>query len=65
MYLVDVNEKGYKRNWKFLHATSTLPNTTFKNTIKETLETAKFDVENKAVIQSLPKGPHLLIKDVQ
>ena len=62
---MDVNEKGYKRNWKFLHATSELPNTTFKNTIKETLETTKFDIENKAIIQSFSKGPHLLIKDVQ
>ena len=64
-YLVDVNGSDYQRNWKFLHATSELPNTTFGNTTKETLETMKYDIENKAATQSPSKGAHSLIKDVQ
>ena len=32
---------------------------------EETLETMKYDIENKAVTQSSSKGTHSLIKDVQ
>ena len=46
-YLVDVNGRVYQRNWKFLRATSELPNTTFENTTEETLETMKYDIEKK------------------
>ena len=38
---------------------------TFKNTKEETLETMKYDIENKSVTQSPSKGSHSLIKDVQ
>ena len=64
-YLVDVNGKGYQRNWKFLRTTSEPPNTTFKNTPEETLETMKYNIDNKAFTQSPSKGAHSLIKDVQ
>ena len=65
LYLVDINGRGYQKNRKFLHATLELPITTFENTKEETLETMKYDIENKAVTQSPSKGPHSLIKDVQ
>ena len=64
-YLVDVNGRGYQRNQKFLRATSELPNTTFENTTEETLETMKYNIENKAVTKSPSKGAHSLKKDVQ
>ena len=32
---------------------------------EETLETMKYDIENKAVTQSSSKGTHSLIKDIQ
>ena len=64
-YLVDINRRGYQRNRKFLRATSEIPNTTFENMTEETLETMKYDIENKAVTQSSSKGTHSLIKDVQ
>ena len=62
---VDINRRGYQRNRKFLRATSEIPNTTFENMTEETLETMKYDIENKAVTQSSSKGTHSLIKDVQ
>ena len=62
---MDINRRGYQRNRKFLRATSEIPNTTFENMTEETLETMKYDIENKAVTQSSSKGTHSLIKDVQ
>ena len=44
---MDVNGKSNKRNQKFLRATSELPNTTFENRTVETLETMKYNKENK------------------
>ena len=61
-YLVDVNGRGYQRNQKFLRPTSELPNTTSENTTEETLETMKYNIENKAVTKSPSKGAHSLKK---
>ena len=55
----------WKRNRKFLRATSELPNATFENTKEETLKTMKYEIENKSVTQSLFKGAHSLMKDAQ
>ena len=56
LYLVDVNGRGYQRNWKFLRATSELPNTTFENTKEETLEAMKYDIEKKQSRSHHPNG---------
>ena len=55
----------WKRNRKFLRATSELPNATLENTKEETLKTMKYEIENKSVTQSLSKGAHSLMKDAQ
>ena len=62
---MNANGRGYQRNWKFICATSELPNITFESSIEETLETLKYNIKNKAVTQSPSKGAHSLIKDVQ
>ena len=64
-YLVNVHGRGYQRNRKLLRTISELPNTTFENATEETLETMKYNIENKAVTQSPFKGTHSLIKDIQ
>ena len=47
----------WKRNRKFLRATSELPNATLENTKEETLKTMKYEIENKSVTPSrYPKG---------